>query len=392
MGQRHSDPLLSQILALSQQKMRVRLFFLVLIASFGYFTLGLALAWPASALPSIRTSLNLTLEAQSWVGSCPSFGGFVGSLLSGLTAQRLGARRGLLLCSVLACLGWFLIFLSATLSILGTLFPGIFLIGFSSGFSNPLTSVYVSETVGSGNKGMVTALFNCQVTFGIMATNVLGVILGWQWNSLVLGLLHSGFCFVLFICLPVTPYELVRTGNVGGLKDLLKNLRGESNDRSISEEENFIISQVEEEKEKPGLVATLRKLSRRICSVFMTTIYSQLCGIGIVTAYLIDIFESSINPLTLVLISSFTVVTGSCLQMFAADLLGRKVFLVLCATGMGIGATIFSGIFWVTSHTDSWIFGSENFDELLSNNILVVFTLVLFVGSFQFWLWADEVN
>ena len=36
----------------------------------------------------------------------------------------------------------------------------------------------------------------------------------------------------------------------------------------------------------------------------MTTIYSQLCGIGIVTAYLIDIFESSINPLTLVLVSS----------------------------------------------------------------------------------------
>ena len=41
-----------------------------------------------------------------------------------------------------------------------------------------------------------------------------------------------------------------------------------------------------------------------MCSVFMTTIYSQLCGIGIVTAYLIDIFESSINPLTLVLVSA----------------------------------------------------------------------------------------
>ena len=38
-------------------------------------------------------------------------------------------------------------------------------------------------------------------------------------------------------------------------------------------------------------------------SVFMTTIYSQLCGIGIVTAYLIDIFEDSINALTLVLVS-----------------------------------------------------------------------------------------
>ena len=37
-----------------EDKMRTRLFFLVLISSFGYFTLGLALAWPASALPSIR--------------------------------------------------------------------------------------------------------------------------------------------------------------------------------------------------------------------------------------------------------------------------------------------------------------------------------------------------
>ena len=61
------------------------------------------------------------------------------------------------------------------------------------------------------------------------------------------------------------------------------------------------------EKEKPGLVATMRNLNRRkMLSVFMTTIYSQLCGIGIVTAYLIDIFESSINALTLVLVSSPT--------------------------------------------------------------------------------------
>jgi len=153
--------------------MRIRLFFLVLMASFGYFTLGLALAWPASALPSIRASLNLTLEQQSWVGSSPSFGGFVGSVLSGFTAKTLGARRGILLCSVVACLGWFLVFLAASLSLIGALFPGIFLIGFSCGFSNPLTSVYVSETVGWGNKGMVTAMFNCQITFGTVPSKSL---------------------------------------------------------------------------------------------------------------------------------------------------------------------------------------------------------------------------
>ena len=37
-----------------EKKMRARLFLLALVASFGYFTFGLAVAWPAAALPSIR--------------------------------------------------------------------------------------------------------------------------------------------------------------------------------------------------------------------------------------------------------------------------------------------------------------------------------------------------
>ena len=73
-----------------------------------------------------------------------------------------------------------------------------------------------------------------------MATNVLGVILGWLYNSLLLGLLHCGFSIVLFIFLPLTPYELVRTGNVGDLTDLLKTLRGEEGE-IIAEEASFII-------------------------------------------------------------------------------------------------------------------------------------------------------
>ena len=42
---------------LLRDKMRARLFLLALVASFGYFTFGLAVAWPAAALPSIRFDL-----------------------------------------------------------------------------------------------------------------------------------------------------------------------------------------------------------------------------------------------------------------------------------------------------------------------------------------------
>jgi len=335
-------------------------------------------------LPSIRASLNLTVEQESWIGSSPSFGGFIGSLMSGFTSKSVGARRGLLLCSLISCLGWLLIFLAAALSLLTPIFAGVFLIGFSSGFSNPLTTVYVSETVGKGNKGVVTSLFNCQATFGIMATNILGVLLGWLYNSLALGVIHCGFSLAAFIFLPATPYELVRTGHPERLIPLLKKLRGDQGE-SIDQEATFIIRQVEEEKQKPGFVTTIGRLNRRrVGIVLMMSIYCHLSGVGIVTAYLVDIFESTLNVLTLVLISSFTVVVGSCVQMCAADMLGRKVFLVFCGSGMGLASIIFAPIFWVSSKPESLIFGSSLLRQILSNNILVVLVLVLFLGSFQF--------
>ena len=104
----------------TRHRMRARLFLLALVASFGYFTFGLAVAWPAAALPSIRflrvykikelhlicrfyvsvslhqhkktvsltahnryflssmitipphsASLNITIEEESWIGSSP---------------------------------------------------------------------------------------------------------------------------------------------------------------------------------------------------------------------------------------------------------------------------------------------------------------------------------
>ena len=62
----------------------------------------------------------------------------------------------------------------------------------------------------------------------------------------------------------------------------------------------------------------------------------------------------------------------------------RKVFLVFCGSGMGLAAIIFAAVFWVSSNPDSLIFGSSLLSQLLSNNILVVLILVLFLGSFQF--------
>ena len=152
-----------------------------------------------------------------------------------------------------------------------------------------------------------------------MATNVLGVLLGWLYNSLALGVIHCGFSLAAFIFLPATPYELVRTGHPERLISLLKKLRGDQGG-SIDQEATFIIRslkdippanhnqikfrQVEEEKQKPGFITTIGRLNRRrVGIVLMMSIYCHLSGVGIVTAYLVDIFASKLNVLTLVLVS-----------------------------------------------------------------------------------------
>ena len=80
-----------------------------------------------------------------------------------------------------------------------------------------------------------------------MATNVLGVLLGWLYNSLALGVLHCGFSLAAFTFLPATPYELVRGGHSEQLIPLLQNLRGDQGG-SIEEEASFIIRYLKEEQ------------------------------------------------------------------------------------------------------------------------------------------------
>ena len=78
-----------------------------------------------------------------------------------------------------------------------------------------------------------------------MATNVLGVLLGWLYNSLALGVIHCGFSLAAFAFLHPTPYELVRSGRFESLIPLLQNLRGDQGG-SIEEEARSIIRYLKE--------------------------------------------------------------------------------------------------------------------------------------------------
>jgi len=158
-----------------------------------------------------------------------------------------------------------------------------------------------------------------QLTFGIFITNILGALLGWFFNSIVLGVLHTVFSVAVFVFLPQTPFDLARQGKYAELHGaLIKS--GSPQDEAI------ILKQVAKEETSVGYLTTVKQLNKRnLLIVLAVFILSQLSGISIVTTYLVDIFadSSALDPLLLLIAASLSGILAAIFQTIVADFLGR---------------------------------------------------------------------
>ena len=86
---------------------------------------GCSIAWPATALPQLRTeggnkthSLEVDDDTASWIGSSMPVGGTIGGLVTGTCIDLLGRKRFLLLLYLTAALGWGLVWWSPSIAVL----------------------------------------------------------------------------------------------------------------------------------------------------------------------------------------------------------------------------------------------------------------------------------
>ena len=141
-----------------------------------------------------KQTQELGIDETSWFGSLASVGALVGTSVSWIVTRWLSSRQGLILCSSGLLTGWALIFSAAQVwdssqqtdnhhanfqaSCLPLIYPGLLVLGLSCGLSNPLSAIYITEIAGMANKGIVTSMFNFNLTFGILLTNVVGSLAG----------------------------------------------------------------------------------------------------------------------------------------------------------------------------------------------------------------------
>jgi len=362
-----------------------------LLASTGYLTLGILVAWPATALPSIRDSLDypLSLEAQSWIGSTANIGAVLGTICSRFFSKHIGARQGLALCGATTVTAWVFIFISSMFS-LHLVYPGLLLLGWSCGLSNPLSSIYVSEIAGGGNKGMVTSIFNFNVIFGISLANILGALAGWFYSSLMMLLLHALLFCALFTLIS-SPYEQARADDQDKMVEILVKLRNMPAE-DVMDEASLITKEVEDEKARrnDNMLETINRIYnsnfKNLGIVLVVFSMSHLSGITVITTFLVDIFsKTGISDIVLVLVTSFSEIVFSFFQMMVADKLGRKTFLVLSGIGSSIATSAFAAVFWKieNSETKLMVLGSPILDNILISNIFLVSCMVIYYLSFN---------
>ena len=129
---------------------------------------------------NFRQSLGdkVGVDEQSWIGSLGNMGILTGTILSWLITKFLSARIALINTSLGIVLGWVLVFTGAKTSLLILVYLGLFITGTMCGLTSPLSSIYITELAGTGQKGVLASMMSFNVNFGILFISILGSWIG----------------------------------------------------------------------------------------------------------------------------------------------------------------------------------------------------------------------
>ena len=163
---------------------RARVWFLAVVAALGGFLFGFDTIVINGAEQDIQRIWSLSGQMHGWVVSSALWGTVVGALVGGAISDRLGRRRTLMGVGVLY-------FVSAVWSGLAggpwEMIVARLIGGFGVGISTIAAPVYIAEISPAGDRGKLTALFQFNIVFGVLAALASNYLLkdvganAWRW-------------------------------------------------------------------------------------------------------------------------------------------------------------------------------------------------------------------
>ncbi|XP_068624914.1 facilitated trehalose transporter Tret1-like [Battus philenor] len=351
------------------------------------YTLGLYTASDTSLLTSPMTDVESSL-----LGSLPSLGAMLGSVIVGGVISHLGRQKGGMVLVLPFVISWLIIdFTSSTTMILIARFIG----GIGCGSVLVFAPIYISEVAEESIRGSLASVPVASYCIGVQLSYIVGWFLSYRY-VLWVNLASSILGVALMMTVTESPIFLLRQNREEDAKLAIAHYRGESPSSKIVLEEISRLKQLimpavelaainvvaedtvkaeESEKEKLNGQSAEPEMTSKISSfkmlylspssrrgfmvVGLSLSLQVMMGMVPVQVYAKQIFSQSAPTLSSHLCSvmfATVILVGSLISLVVADKFGRKMLLIissvsvaLCLVSMGLLLQTGIGPPWITA-------------------------------------------
>jgi len=359
------------------------LYFNCLIATMGGLMFGFDIAIISGAVPFIQSHFNWNELQLGWGVSSLLVGAIIGAFGSGIFTDKYGRKKVLIFIALsfaVSC-GATALATSSTLFIAARILGGL-----AVGSASVLSPMYVSEVSPPDKRGMLVAIYQFTITFGIVASYLINYWLhdvdnNWRW-MFATGILPSVLFFTGLFFIPESPRWLYKAGYKEKSKQVLTRIGG------IASAE-IAFREIAESFKGHAVTSSIRELfqpsSRKVLLVgFFLAFFVQVSGINTVIDYAPKILMAAgIEIKSALLQTSFIgIINGlfTFVAIFLIDKAGRRRLYLIGSAGMAVSLIVLSVSFYFNM-----------------NSIITLACIMLFIAFFSscvgpvFWTLVSEI-
>lgn len=295
-------------------------------------------------------------ELIGWANSCALLGCLLGSVFSGITSDRFGRKKLLILSAVLFAVssvltGWASVFpFFVTWRIIG---------GFAIGIASNVSPTYIAEISPAPWRGRMVTLNQFTIVVGILAAQIVNWIIaekvpegatremireswngqyGWRWMFTAVAIPAVIF-FVTALFIPESPRWLLKTGDKAQARRTLARIGGEQyGDQTLREIQEALDAEAEG---RAGWRDLLGPGILKVLSIGVAlAILQQWSGINIIFNYAEEIYRSAGYGVSGILFN--IVITGTINLVFTlfalnlVDRIGRRSLMLFGCAGIAL--------------------------------------------------------
>ncbi|KAH9633267.1 hypothetical protein HF086_000866 [Spodoptera exigua] len=254
----------------------------------------------------------ITKEEEAWIGSLLTVGAIFGPFLGGFAASKIGRKWGLLSTAIPLFVGWILI---AATNNVGMIYGGRIFWGLAVGMLFTISPMYCAEIATDDSRGALGSFLQAFITLGYLLIYGIG---------------------------PYVSYMVIAyVGDREAAASCLAKIRGRSHE-GVQAELDLMAADVNASLEKTATVADVFRGSNFKAFYISCALvfFQQFSGINAVLFYMTNIFEaanSSLDSAIATIIIGVVQVIASCITPLVVDRLGRRILLLISASGTAIG-------------------------------------------------------